>query len=274
MTKAHMDDTGVTLDLKMGTPFGCVLTSSHPGADVRSIPVSRLRELTLQHRVLILRGFELFPSEEELVAYCSTWGELLKWNFGHVFNLFEHEDPKNYLFTSGSVSFHWDGAFAEAVPSFQFFQCLQAPPTDTGGETLFADTIRVLDTAPKEVRERWAGVNITYLTEKVAHYGGRIVSPLLGRHPHLDVATLRYAEPPNADTVRLNELSLEVAGVEPGEVETFLRDLDARLYDPSNCYAHRWQQGDMLLADNHALLHGRTAFKHGAPRRLQRVHIL
>jgi alpha-ketoglutarate-dependent taurine dioxygenase len=30
----------------------------------------------------------------------------------------------------------------------------------------------------------------------------------------------------------------------------------------------------MLIADNHALLHGRRPFQQAAPRHLQRVHIL
>jgi len=38
--------------------------------------------------------------------------------------------------------------------------------------------------------------------------------------------------------------------------------------------AHHWRTGDIVIADNHALLHGRRAFKQDAKRHLRRVNIL
>jgi alpha-ketoglutarate-dependent taurine dioxygenase len=43
---------------------------------------------------------------------------------------------------------------------------------------------------------------------------------------------------------------------------------EARFYDAAACYAHRWREGDVLVADNLALLHGRAPF---APDTLRRV---
>ena len=254
-------------------PFGCVLDAPRPASDFRSLPLPWLRELVAEHRVVVARGFALFD-EAPLVAYCRSWGPLLEWNFGVIFQLHEHEDPKNYLFTNSRVPLHWDGAFAAAVPSFQLFQCLDAPPIEAGGETTFSDTVRVWDDASPEERALWSRISITYGTEKVAHYGGRITSPLVGKHPWLGRPTLRYAEPFDAETVRLNELSLEVHGLGREPEEAFFHALHRALYDPRHLYAHRWRAGDILIADNHALLHGRNGFHSRAPRRLQRVHIL
>ena len=46
-----------------------------------------------------------------------------------------------------------------------------------------------------------------------------------------------------------------------------------RLYDPEACYVHAWREGDVLLADNHALFHGRAAFAQEARRRVRRVNV-
>ncbi|MCB0417979.1 MAG: TauD/TfdA family dioxygenase, partial [Bdellovibrionales bacterium] len=43
---------------------------------------------------------------------------------------------------------------------------------------------------------------------------------------------------------------------------------------PANFYAHEWKTGDVVLSDNHTLLHGREAFVSGSPRHLRRVHVL
>ncbi|MEM6730499.1 MAG: TauD/TfdA family dioxygenase, partial [Myxococcota bacterium] len=46
------------------------------------------------------------------------------------------------------------------------------------------------------------------------------------------------------------------------------------LHAPESFYAHQWQTGDVVIADNFTLLHGREAFTSRAPRHLQRVHVL
>ncbi|MEP6923986.1 MAG: TauD/TfdA family dioxygenase, partial [Pyrinomonadaceae bacterium] len=241
--------------------------------ELLNLPIEELRKLAQKHRLIVLRGFAPL-SEDNLIEFCSSWGALLKWNFGMVLNLFVHDVPKNYLFTNGDVPLHWDGAFAEAVPSYQFFQCLTAPLKNSGGETLFCDTVRVWEDATATQRARWRSVQITYTTDKVAHYGGQVSANLVSEHPQTGQETLRFAEPTNQDTESLNPLTLEVKGVPPEEVNQLLRDLLKTLYAPEHCYAHQWIDGDFLIADNHALLHGRRPFLAHSPRHLQRVHIL
>jgi len=58
---------------------------------------------------------------------------------------------------------------------------------------------------------------------------------------------------------------------EGGVVEQQMRDL---LYRPEYLYAHSWRTGDIVVADNHALLHGRNAYLQESPRHLRRVNIL
>jgi alpha-ketoglutarate-dependent taurine dioxygenase len=255
-------------------PFGLRIKAGQAGASIASLPLSSLREAILQHRLLVLRGFTPFAGKEAFAAHCATWGELLTWDFGTVFEVVEHDDPTNYLFTSGSVPYHWDGAFARQVPWLQIFQCLESPGPDQGGETLFCDTPRIWRSANPEQRAVWQKIAIDYFTEKVAHYGGSIRAPLVGVHPITGETTLRFAEPANASTVRLNTPELQVHGLPESEIRSFLDDLLQRIYAPANVHAHAWQAGDLVIADNHALLHGRTPYRSKLPRRLWRVHVL
>jgi alpha-ketoglutarate-dependent taurine dioxygenase len=118
----------------------------------------------------------------------------------------------------------------------------------------------VLGRATPEQRRRWEGITVTYNTDKVVHYGGTFTAPLLGRHPVSGEAVLRYAEP--------------VEDLNPVRLEVLLEEMRLLLYDPAACYDHVWRTGDVVLADNHALLHGRRAFTQAAPRHLRRVNIL
>jgi len=255
------------------TPFGVLLRATEP-RPLLSVPIALLRPMLLEHRLIVLRGFTPTDSKEELADCCRQWGELLAWDFGTVFEVAEHEDPKNYLFTSGSVPYHWDGAFARQVPWLQVFLCRESPGMDQGGETIFCDTAAVWRAARPDVRARWEQVEIDYFTDKVAHYGGQVRARLVGSHPLTGETVLRFAEPANAGTVRLNTPELQVHGLPEDESLLFLQDLLGRLYDPAFVYAHAWQTGDFVVTDNHVLLHGRTPYRSELPRRLWRVHVL
>jgi alpha-ketoglutarate-dependent taurine dioxygenase len=254
-------------------PFGLHVEADRPGRGLHGLPVAEVRDLARREGVLVLRGFAPL-SRDDLAGYASTWGEILTWDFGAVLELVVQAEPKNHLFTNGRAPVHWDGAFARAVPSFLLFQCLRAPLPGTGGETLFCHTSRLWDDATAEQRDRWGRLVLTYVTEKVAHYGGRITVPLAARHPVTGRPTLRYAEPPREGPAVLNPLVLEAPGLSAAELAALLDEVNAAVYDPRHCYAHAWQEGDFLVADNHLLLHGRRAFRSHSPRHLQRVQIL
>ncbi|HVE41676.1 MAG TPA: TauD/TfdA family dioxygenase [Planctomycetota bacterium] len=252
------------------SPFGVELTASPPGATLESLlRPDFLTSQLARHRVLIFRGFAPLPGDG-LVDFCRRFGELQDFDFGKINELRVKEGSPNYLFTTAAVPLHWDGAFLGQVPSAIFFQCEAAPAEGTGGETLFSDTTRVLAAAPAERRALWEKVRITYVTEKKVHYGGRFTSPLLGRHPRTGEETLRFAEPVSD----LNPVTLEIEGIPPSDHAAFLEDLRRRLYDPAVCLAHAWRAGDYVVADNHALLHGRRAFADAGRRHLRRVNIL
>jgi alpha-ketoglutarate-dependent taurine dioxygenase len=253
-------------------PFGCLIESQEPDMDLRVIPASTLAEWARAARVLVLRGFSLF-STEELAEYCKRFGELLEWDFGVVLELKGEKNPKNYLFDSGEVPYHWDGAFAGTVPSFMFFQCLEAEGENLGGETTFCDTTWVLaDATPAEIAT-WEQVSITYSTEKIAHYGGQFTAPMLSRHPVTGEQTIRYAEP--VPETFLNPVYLQIEGIPEGSTQEFINGMHERLHHPSFKYAHEWRKGDILISDNHANVHGRNPFKSdGLRRHLQRVEII
>lgn len=251
------------------SPFGLLISAAAPEADLRTLPVGLLRDLIGQHLVLVLRGFAPL-GDDALPGYCRRFGEILEWEFGAVNELRVKEDAKNYLYTNRAVPFHWDGAFVGRVPSYIFFYCQQATRPESGGETLFCNTYRLIELAGHAQLERWQQISITYSTEKVVHYGGSFRSPLLTKHPHNGRTVLRYAEP----VEDLNPVHLAIEGVATEEQPRFLADMHARLNDARCCYAHEWVSGDVVFADNHALLHGRRAFAHSARRHLRRINIL
>lgn len=247
------------------SPFG--LRVEFPaGTRLADVDMGALEKWVDEHRVVQLRG--VLPVEpHELATQSRRLGPLQPWSFGAVHELKQVERTENYLYTEHAVPLHWDGAFADAVPHWLIFQCVRAPPEGSGGETVFVDTRIVLERASPAQRTRWDAASVRYTTEKKAHYGGSFVSKVIAKHPTLGTDVIRYAEPVND----LNPVTVEPLAP---AAEDLRSELSQCLAAPEAVLALPWQQGDFVIADNHALLHGRRAFLDGAPRHLHRVNVL
>lgn len=242
--------------MKKLKPFGIELKT-----DPMIIKKDLLAEKLAKHKLVLFKN--RFLDKTDLIRFGEGLGELLEWSFGKVMELKPSQDPKNYLFSHEAVPFHWDGAF-HREPKLLIFNCLEAPKAKSGGETLFTDLEALYSNASEEARQRWNNIELTYKTEKLAHYGGEITLPMVqeGR-------AMRYAEPVKTS---LNPVSLQVKGID--HVNDFIEDMKQRLYDPAHCLAHVWQPGDLLIACNQRLVHGRRAFTKKSDRLIRRVQVL
>lgn len=256
------------------TPFGAMIQATAGDVDITEVPISLARELVREHRILVLRGFRTFPQSEELARYAASWGQIMSWSFGDVLELVEHEEPVDHVFDSSKMWFHWDGVFVEQIPEFQIFQCVKAPEEAQGGRTVFCDTARVLAETSAATRAVWEGLTLTYRVAMKSHYGGVAVSPLVVAHPDRAFPTLRYVEPVPGDVEYRNRPTVQFDGVPEAQVAEVTETLRDALYDPRYYYAHPWQPGDIVVADNYTLLHGREPYVSGCGRHLRRVHVL
>lgn len=251
-------------------PFGVKLTPKSE-ANLAALSSEEMEVLIREHKLVLIRG--LAPLKREpFLEYCQSFKrrQVFHWSFGPVMEMREAVDPANYLFSRERVPFHWDGAFA-TVPTYLVFSCVEAPSEGGGGETLFCDTESVFEASSLEDRDLFARAILRYETQKVAHYGGVVEGPLLQVHPEKKKKILRYAEPVETE---LNPVSLEIKGLSKEEAERLRALMQECVYDPRFCHAHSWQEGDLLFADNHSLVHGRRAFELGSPRHLRRIQLV
>ena len=256
------------------SPYGVMVCPRRGSAAAAEVPVPLARELTREHHLLVLRGFDPLPGPDALAHYAASWGPVLSWPFGAVLELVEHPHPADHIFDHTAVTLHWDGMFTEQVPEFQIFHCVSALDEDDGGRTVFCDTTRVLASASPATRTLWEGLTLTYRVAHRSHYGGTATSPLVVEHPDRGFPTLRYLEPVADDTDYLNRPQVHYHDIPTERVAEIEQPLRAALYDPRHCYAHPWHAADVVIADNYTLLHGRGPYPSNSGRHLRRVHIL
>ncbi|STX50383.1 pyoverdine biosynthesis protein PvcB [Legionella busanensis] len=258
----------ITLPIEI--PFHPYLIENRNQKSLADFNLNNLLEETRRHKIILLRGFEAL-TRDELLNYCSSQAKLLHWDFGPVMEMQPDVNAKNYLFTHSDVPLHWDGAFYQE-PHFLFFHCLEAPKQNTGGETLFVNTETVWNDASDEQKQAWLNYELTFSTEKLAHYGGHIKRKLIAKHPDTAKTIMRFAEPVGEDY--LNPVEVNVINKSKNESLSILQSISHLMRNPQYCYQHQWQTGDYLIADNFSLLHGRNAFSEVTPRHLRRIQIL
>lgn len=255
-------------------PFGVLLEPANVTNRVQDLNIESLRDLFRNNQLVVLRGFDTFQNAEEFSDYCEFWGEISLWPFGKVLDLIEQEKPEDHIFDHNYVPLHWDGMYRPQVPQYQIFHCAKAPLPEHGGATTFSNTILALKFAHSEVKEVWEKVTGSY-QRKMEFYNSKTVSPIITKHPFEDFSVIRYNEPPSEDKGHfLNPPVLEFTGIDHEQLNTFHHGLKKALYSAECFYAHEWETGDIVIADNFSLLHGRQGFISKSPRHIQRVHVL
>lgn len=255
-------------------PFGANIKCQDPSMSVYDIDVEHLRELFAQHHLLLLRGFQGFSTAQDFAQYCEQWGEVSEWPFGKVLELVEHDDPKDHIFDHRYVPLHWDGMYRRQIPEYQIFHCVKAPLAGQGGRTTFTNTQSVLEQAQPELKQCWSKVTGVYERE-MEFYNSKTVSPIICQHPYKEYSVIRYNEPPAKEKGHfINPPKQQFIGIDEQQLDEFHRLLQAALHAPNHFYAHEWQTGDVVIADNFTLLHGREAFVSQSPRHIRRVHVL
>jgi L-tyrosine isonitrile desaturase/decarboxylase len=255
-------------------PFGLLIEATDKNQHVDELDIKMLRRTFDDHQLVALRGFRTFNKADDFATSCERWGIISLWPFGKVLELFEHDDPKDHIFDNNYVPLHWDGMYRPQVPEFQIFHCVQAPLEGCGGRTTFSNTRLVLKNTAKEKRDVWNLVTGLY-KRQMEFYKSVTSSPIITTHPHKGFSVIRYNEPPSMiKGAFLNPPDLEFKGISLERLELFHHELKQALYAPENFYAHEWQTGDVVIADNFTLLHGRESFVSKSPRHIRRVHVL
>jgi alpha-ketoglutarate-dependent taurine dioxygenase len=237
-------------------------------------PIESLKPLLRKHKVVILRGASVL-GQDSFVQWAqgseTIESAFVKWDFGHVMELRVDPAAKNYLFSREAVPLHWDGAFHDE-PSTLVFHCVERNrAAAAGGETVFVDTESIWNQASLTDRKVWELLSFRYQTEKLAHYGGSIDVRLVRQHPEKPrQPILRFAEPVHT---RLNPVQITPSPGSPAIAMNALADLIERTKVAHFRYQHDWEVGDIVLADNHALLHGRNPLSEDDTRTIRRLQL-
>jgi gamma-butyrobetaine dioxygenase len=214
--------------------------------------------------VFVITGTPTVPGS--LHDITRRFGRVSPTSFGSLFDVRSVPDPEDLAYATVGLSAHLDQPYRHPTPGIQFLHTLvnDAP----GGESTVVDGLAAID-ALRRHDHRWfttlcdlpiefrydIGCDVVVATAPMIEIGADGRLRQFRYSPRLDFAP--YADPDVLDAYY---------GAR--------RWLAEWLNDPAHQFEFKMSPGDVLVVDNHRVLHGRRAFASiGGHRRLQGCYI-
>jgi alpha-ketoglutarate-dependent taurine dioxygenase len=233
-----------------------------------------LRGLLDDHRFVVVRG--ALPTVASAIELLSRFGPINEASTRQDGQLIVESTDDDEVFRSNSpLPLHKDGLLTGFDVTVVGIYCMEFRQI-TNGRTYVSDANVALKELSAEditlLRENGVegtavdntGYYRSEFTETWHHFPSFKALP--GRAPSLNLGLPHGPGEPESWRIRVAGVSKEVSN----KILTALR---AALLDEAYVYFHEWTEGDLLLMDNYAVLHGREAFQ-GTQRRLANLQVL
>jgi len=237
--------------------------------------------------VMVFRDQELSP--ESQVAFSRRFGDPIihvRKQFllpGHPEILMvsnkKHADGTPHGFEDAGRYWHSDISYKEKPALGSMLYAVELPPS--GGDTLFADMGRALETLPTETRRRIDGRRALHsytrnFEKSEALNAGRpaMTSDQQSQVPDVTHPMVRTVEDTGRQTLFVNPgFTFAIEDMDESESDPLLSELFAHSTKPDLIYAHQWKPRDLLCWDNRAVMHQATPFDPAYTRHMRRTTI-
>ena len=253
--------------------FGVEITGIDLSVELAKDQFAELFGLYYQHGVLLFRNQDLSPHEQ--ARLCHRFGQpkietRKQFNFREcpevstIGNVTDDQGKPLSFFARGGFGWHTDGTAACHVNAATLLYAIEVPRD--GGDTLFTSMADAYDRAPGKLIEELESVSI--LSSFHAHN-----DPLLESDPDSFIplsAEEREALPPvwhkliqvhpvtGRRVFYLNLDPLEFDGIDDERGRELISQIVDIASEPEHVYRHHWSPGELIIWDNHAMMHSGT----------------
>ena len=245
------------------TLWGRELAARVPAAEHAAVVASRA---ALRHWLSLVRtfGFALLrgvPARTgEVARIAERFGYVRETNYGRIFDVVAKPAPNNLAFTGRALGAHTDNPYRDPVPGLQLLHCLEA--SAGGGETLLVDGFRAAERLRHAAPERFDLLTTHEVPFRFhdADCDLRARGPVIALDGAGAVAAIRY----NNRSAAAFDMPDDIV---PDFYEAY-RHFGRLVSGIEAEVRMALAVGDLLMLDNHRVLHGRLAYRSGR-RRLQ-----
>ena len=188
-----------------------------------------------------------------IVKFANSIGSVRRTNFGEYFNVRSKPDPNDLAYTSLALAPHTDNPYRKPVPCIQLLHCIESEVT--GGFSTLVDGYTVTEDLKKEYFDYYKilseiKVRFRFIDKEVVLEDW---SELIKLDENKDFKQVRFS--PRLDYVPI---------LEKDKLDLYYR-ARKKLSEMYNSDKYRIEfklsPKDLIMMDNHRLLHGRTAYE-------------
>ncbi|KAI1752712.1 Clavaminate synthase-like protein [Xylaria castorea] len=268
-------------------PCGIVIRPANPTSvyPLSMVDMQKVRTLAMTCSPVVLRGFSNTKDRRTFIAKAHDLGPVLPWKSGVIQEVKDesnNDSQSNSVVSAEAMPMHYDGMFKimtikdeetgkerkiSDAPHFQYFVSQSAAqPGD--GYTLFASSDLFARYLPQAYNiNKLEKIKWTCRSHGFFHHIMDDIS-LVVRHPTRNSPCIRWHQPwPRWRT----SYGFADISIDNGS-QSLIPLIDSLLFDRRVCLRFSWQEGDILVSDNFAMLHTRTSFSTDHPRELWRIH--
>ena len=187
-----------------------------------------------------------------IVQFANSIGSIRPTNFGEYFDVKSIPNPNDLAYTSLALSPHTDNPYRKPVPCIQLLHCIQNEVS--GGLSTLVDGFKVADHLKKNNPEYFK--ILTKIKVKFKFTDKDVILENMGELIELD-------EKKNIKQVRFSTRLDYVPMINKKELDLYYkaRKEISNLYNSEKFKIEfKLMPGDIMMMDNHRLLHGRTVF--------------
>ena len=197
--------------------------------------------------------FENVPTQDNfIVNFANSIGSVRRTNFGEFFNVKSKPNPNDLAYTSLPLAPHTDNPYRNPVPCIQLLHCIENEVT--GGLSTLVDGYNVSESLKKNYPEYYK-----ILTETKVRFQFIDRSVILENWSEM----IELDQNGNFKQVRFSPRLDFVPLIDKEKLELFYsaRKKISELYNSDKFRIEfKLIPGDLIMMDNHRLLHGRTRY--------------
>lgn len=194
------------------------------------------------------------PRMGELESFATSFGPIVETNFGQIFEIVvkPERDNKSVANLSTELIPHTDDTYRESFPSITFFHCLVAAD-DSSGQSIFIDGFKIAEVLRQQDPDAFDWLSryeVCFRKQDGNQLQMEAYSPIITLDSH-----------GNVTSVHINNLFAAPFDLPEEIVEPFYvayRKLMHLYTDSKYWFTVGLRPGDLVIFDNHRLLHGRT----------------
>jgi len=192
-------------------------------------------------------------SENYIVKFANSIGSVRRTNFGEYFDVKSKPDPNDLAYTSLALAPHTDNPYRNPVPCIQLLHCIESKVS--GGLSTLVDGYTVTEDLKNEYPEYYkilteVKVRFRFIDKEVIL---ETIAPLIELHEDGSFKQVRFS--PRLDYVPiLDKEKLDLYYMARKKLSEMYNSEKYRL-------EFKLEQKDLMMMDNHRLLHGRTAYE-------------